>query len=363
MSEVAYPVQWAGRQAVVTLPEHIDVSNAGDVSDELLLLINRGAADLIADMTATLSCDHAGADAVARAYQRAAASGTQLRLVVPAQVVRRVLSINGIDRVVPIYPSLDAATAAAVSTPVISPTADPAKAAARARRRWAAGAPEGPRSVGITPGVLWKLIDAFIDGVALVDENGVLALVNRRVEEMFGYRPGELVGQPVEVLVPTHLRAAHRGDRAAYDQAPAARPMGAGARLVGLRRDGATVPVQISLSPVPTATGHLTLAVIRDVTQIRPREDIAGLARAAAMPARAHPSPELLASITRSLFDVGVSLQDAIDLPHHVARQRIIEALQCLDDVIREIRDYEIADPPDVPGLSVGAEQDTPADR
>jgi anti-sigma B factor antagonist len=101
-----------GRQAVVALPEHIDVSNASQIREELLWLINRGAAALIADMTATLSCDHSGADAVMRAYQRALASGTQLRLVVTAPIVRRVLAINGLDRLVPVYPCLEAATAA-----------------------------------------------------------------------------------------------------------------------------------------------------------------------------------------------------------------------------------------------------------
>jgi anti-sigma B factor antagonist len=108
-----------GRQAVVTLPGHVDVSNAGQVSEQLLSAIDRGASELIADMTATASCDHAGADAVVRAYQRAAANGTQLRLVVTAQVVRRVLSLNGLDRVIPVYPLLEAATAAAVPATVI----------------------------------------------------------------------------------------------------------------------------------------------------------------------------------------------------------------------------------------------------
>ena len=63
-------------------------------------------------MTATLSCDHAGADAVVRAYQRALVTGTQLRLVVTAHIVRRVLSLNGLDRFIPIYPCLEAAIAA-----------------------------------------------------------------------------------------------------------------------------------------------------------------------------------------------------------------------------------------------------------
>jgi len=66
--EDTYPLEWTGRQAVVTLPEHIDVSNAGQIREELLSVINRGAIALIVDMTATASCDHAGAEAMVRAY-------------------------------------------------------------------------------------------------------------------------------------------------------------------------------------------------------------------------------------------------------------------------------------------------------
>jgi anti-sigma B factor antagonist len=110
--EDLYPVEWADRQAVVTLPEHIGVSNAGQVREELLSVINRGATTLIADMTATVSCDHAGADALIRARQRATASGTELRLVVTAPIVARVLGLVGLDRTVSVYPSLDAAVAA-----------------------------------------------------------------------------------------------------------------------------------------------------------------------------------------------------------------------------------------------------------
>jgi anti-anti-sigma factor len=112
VSKDTYPVRWIGRLAVVTLPEHIDVSNASQIREELLWVINRGAAALIADMNTTLSCDQSGADAMMRAYQRALASGTQLRLVVTAQIVRRVLGINGLDRLIPVYPSVEAAAAA-----------------------------------------------------------------------------------------------------------------------------------------------------------------------------------------------------------------------------------------------------------
>lgn len=112
MDKDGSPVRWTGRQAIVTLPQHMDESNAGQIREKLLLVINRGATELIADLTQTDSCDHTGADAVARAYQRAAAAGTQLRLVVTAPAVQRVLTLNGFDRLIPVYPSLAAAIAA-----------------------------------------------------------------------------------------------------------------------------------------------------------------------------------------------------------------------------------------------------------
>jgi anti-sigma B factor antagonist len=106
-----YPVRWAGRRAVVMLPQHVGESNAGQIRELLLLVINRGATELIVDMTGTAWCDQAGAATVARAQLRAAASGTQLRLVVTAEAVRRMLTLHGLDRLIPVYPSVEAATA------------------------------------------------------------------------------------------------------------------------------------------------------------------------------------------------------------------------------------------------------------
>ena len=111
MREDIDPVPWAGQRAVVALPGQMDASNAGQIRGELLSVINGGATTLIADMAATNSCDHAGADAVVRAFQRAVISGTELRLVITAEHVLRVLGLNGLDHLVAIYPSLEAATA------------------------------------------------------------------------------------------------------------------------------------------------------------------------------------------------------------------------------------------------------------
>jgi anti-anti-sigma factor len=336
MPEDAFPVEWTGQQAVVTFPEHIDVSNVARLREQLLSVINRGAAVLIADMTSTASCDHAAVDAIARAYQRAAVSGTQLRLAVAAPVVRRVLSIEGLDRLVSVYPSVEAALAAGMPG-----TASPASLWVRARP--VGGRPAEPAgeawTPAITPAVLWQLIDALGDGLVLTGHDGEIVLVNRRCAEMLGYERKELVGQPIESLVPSSLRAPHQGYRAAYAQAPQARRMGERARLVALRKDGATLPVEISLSPVPTATGHFILAVIRDATEARRREDLADLARAA-VAEQTHRDQELLDRVVHGLFQVGLSLQAAADLPSEVARERITQALRQLDDTIHEIRDH-----------------------
>ena len=335
MADGGFPVGWTGRLAIVTLPEHVDVSDSAQLRDQLLAVINHGAAVLIVDMTATASCDHATVDALARAFQRAAVSGTQLRLVVTAPVVGRVLSIEGLDRLVPIYPSLDAAMAA--GTPGTNGPVPLARAPAAGRPSAAPGSEAG--GAAITPAVLWQLIDALGDGLALTADGGEIVLVNRRCAEMFGYQREELEGRPVESLVPSSLQAAHRENRIGYEQAPRARPMAERARLVGVRKDGATVPVEISLTPVPTATGHFVLAVIRDATETRRREDLADLARGA-VAEQAHRDQELLDRVVQSLFQVGLSLQAAVDLPAEVARERITTALRQLDDTIHEIREY-----------------------
>jgi anti-sigma B factor antagonist len=97
----------------------------------LLSVINGGATALIADMTATTSCDHAGSGAVERAFRRAVICGTELRLVVTAEHVSRVLSLSGLDRLVPIYPSLEAATAASPPAEVLAVVARPGLSGSR----------------------------------------------------------------------------------------------------------------------------------------------------------------------------------------------------------------------------------------
>jgi anti-sigma B factor antagonist len=106
-----YPVLWIGQAAVVTLPAEIDATNADQVREDLLSLINQGAMLLIADLSKTTFCDSAGVSALVRAFRRAAASDSRMRLVVSTLAVQRVLAITGVDRLLDIYPSVAASLA------------------------------------------------------------------------------------------------------------------------------------------------------------------------------------------------------------------------------------------------------------
>jgi PAS domain S-box-containing protein len=326
------PVAWSGGRVVVTFPEHFGGPEADRAADQLLRALDEGAATVIADMSATKTCDSAAVTVLSRAYQRAAASRAELRMVMAAPDVQRVVSAELLDRLVPVYTSLAAALAAG------GPARDPGGQAPLAASRPDSGALLGTAGP-VNEAVLRQLIDLLDDGVALVGEDGAILLANRRLTAMLGYQPAELAGRPVESLVPDGLREAHRRHRGAYARNPAARPMADRARLVALCGDGSTLPVTITLTPVPTADGHLVLAVVRDAARAQQADDLITLLSAAAT-REAERNRELLDRVVASLFHAGLSLQAATAEPGAVARERITDALQRLDDTIHEIRTH-----------------------
>ena len=85
-----------------------------------------------------------------------------------------------------------------------------------------------------------SLLEVAPDPIVIVDMEGVIAIVNRQTELVFGYAREELIGQPVEVLVPDDLRAVHLAHRQRYSAQPRTRPMGAGLELFGRRKDGSS---------------------------------------------------------------------------------------------------------------------------
>jgi PAS domain S-box-containing protein len=109
-------------------------------------------------------------------------------------------------------------------------------------------------------------------GLVVTDAAGTIVLVNREIERLFGYSKEELVGRPIEHLVPQRFRSRHPSFRTSFHTAPQARPMGAGRDLFGLRKDGTEVPVEIGLNPIRTSEGVLVLSSIVDITERRELE-------------------------------------------------------------------------------------------
>ncbi len=110
------------------------------------------------------------------------------------------------------------------------------------------------------------LLEAAPEAIVISDPAGRILLVNAQMEEVFGYRREELIGQAVELLVPERFRAKHPEYRGGYHAHPRARSMGENLDLRGLRKDGSEFPVEITLSPLESPEGLLVTAVVRDIT-------------------------------------------------------------------------------------------------
>lgn len=110
-------------------------------------------------------------------------------------------------------------------------------------------------------------LSAIPDAMLLANQSGLIVFSNNQAEEMFGYTKDELLGNPVEVLMPENIASIHPKHRDNYFKAPRVRPMGLGTELQGKRKNGEIFPVEISLSPLQTTEGLAAIAIIRDVTR------------------------------------------------------------------------------------------------
>ncbi len=123
-----------------------------------------------------------------------------------------------------------------------------------------------------------QLLEAAPDAMVIVDERGTIQLVNAQTEALFGYARAELLGQPVEILIPERFHAAHPAHRHGFVTAPKLRPMGSGLALTGRHKDGSEVAIEVSLSPLHTTKGVVVSAAIRDIRERRKMESTTTLA-------------------------------------------------------------------------------------
>jgi PAS domain S-box-containing protein len=145
-----------------------------------------------------------------------------------------------------------------------------------------------------------RILDTAPDAMVVVEADGRIAYVNAQTERMFGRPRAELLGSPLEVLIPQRFRGAHGGHLARYFAKPGTRPMGTGLELFGQRADGTEIAIEVSLSPVPTANGLCVAAAIRDISERKRIEALAKL------------NAERLASAVESIQDA-FALFDAQD--------------------------------------------------
>lgn len=119
-----------------------------------------------------------------------------------------------------------------------------------------------------------RLLESAPDAMVIADRQGCIAVVNAQAEALFGYARAELLGQPVEILIPERYRGAHPGHRDRYFSQPRTRPMGAGGlALFGRRKDGTEFPAEISLSPLEGEDDMMAITAIRDASERKKDEE------------------------------------------------------------------------------------------
>lgn len=117
-----------------------------------------------------------------------------------------------------------------------------------------------------------SLLEALTEGIIIIDETGVVVLVNQRIEELFGYHKEDVIGRPLNIFLPERFSNIHSSYIKVYFQNPWQRYMGKGIDLVGKRKDGTEFPVEISLSYLETDAGPLAIAFVTDITERKKTE-------------------------------------------------------------------------------------------
>lgn len=205
-------------------------------------------------------------------------------------------------------------------------------------------APESSRSTPdstlLDDAVLRQALEEGPDGLLIANTEGTIRFVNQALCRMTGYKPDDLLGRSVEVLVPERTRPRHKDLRHGYAQDPKPRPMGLGVALAATRSDGSEFAVEISLSPVSDPRGEFTIASIRDISErleeaerLRTTQEMLTLSSERERIAR-----DLHDTVLQRLFGLGLEIQALAMKDLGGVTPRLEHAVDEIDLIIKEIR-------------------------
>jgi PAS domain S-box-containing protein len=184
-----------------------------------------------------------------------------------------------------------------------------------------------------------RVVETAPDAIVLVNPQGQIVMTNPRAEQMFRYSQQELIGQPVEILVPDRFRRGHADNRSCYLRKPVIRLMGAGQELCVVRKDGSEFPVEISLSPIETVDGTLVSSTIRDITERKQLE--AQARRSSILEERSRMARDIHDTMAQGFTGIVLNLEAAeeasADLSEEV-RNRITRARNVARQNLEEVR-------------------------
>jgi PAS domain S-box-containing protein len=189
------------------------------------------------------------------------------------------------------------------------------------------------------------LLEVSPDALVLVDADGVIVRINHQTELLFGYAREELLGQPVELLLPERFGGRHRHHRAGFHARPRIRAMGEGLELFGRRGDGSEFPLDISLGPVETGGGVLVVAAVRDATERKRAEEVSR--QLAANQLRRRQALELNDGVVQGLTAVALALDlGELEKAEELLTSTLVSARRLVSHLLGELDDE--------PGLQAG---------
>ena len=188
--------------------------------------------------------------------------------------------------------------------------------------------------------LLTRVFDSVSNGILVVTAEGVITLANAAIFDLFGWSPADLVGEPIERLIPEHLLEVHREHRTGYVDNPSARPMGHGRLLHARRVDGSMFLTEVALSPTQLDGEMHVIAVVRDITARVDAEEVARHEKAlqAVSDDRMRLARDLHDAVIQNLFAAGLVVANVSSTVDPQVAETLSRVVDMLDESIRHLR-------------------------